>query len=195
MTDTKILPCPFCGSTDAPIVAGHRRYFWVECALASEGCGMQTILHPTHAEAIAAWNRRTALQWPPGQPMATAPRDGSDILVSVRRSPGLFTVVDYWDSEEMWSDAFDNHFLDDDFDRWWPLPPGVTMSDPICDGAEELHGVCETCGTDLDALTKMMDRAVLLDELRRLAQELPPDSISAQRLEALACQIEKEDLP
>jgi Lar family restriction alleviation protein len=48
-----ILPCPFCGSAD--IATEGPCYTQFMC----EGCGAATYDQEGHAEAIAAWNRRS----------------------------------------------------------------------------------------------------------------------------------------
>ena len=70
----KLLPCPFCGSDNAPgvydenevegLAEGDLRfvnkpYYSVVCSLHDQGCGAEGAYCKTPEEAIAAWNRRT----------------------------------------------------------------------------------------------------------------------------------------
>lgn len=65
MTDTKkaadLAACPFCGETDTYLTSNGIENDFVGCACGAEGptCG-------TPEEAIAAWNRRSALPSPAG---------------------------------------------------------------------------------------------------------------------------------
>lgn len=68
ITDEKVLPCPFCGSTDIELCNTHAPSYWLEC----QGCGAQAhgegfgdkgqntkAAHVKAAKsALAAWNKR-----------------------------------------------------------------------------------------------------------------------------------------
>lgn len=49
-----LLPCPFCGSADINTEGPCHTQFMCN------GCGASEYDQPSHAEAIAAWNRRVA---------------------------------------------------------------------------------------------------------------------------------------
>lgn len=50
----ELKPCGSCGCDAAEMCTSELATFWVECS----ACGSQAMLHPTEADAIAAWNRR-----------------------------------------------------------------------------------------------------------------------------------------
>jgi hypothetical protein len=65
--DTRIKPCPFCGSTTAPQVTrcwDEKRECYMEhqlqviCNFNNNGCGASSGVRGSEVEAIAAWNRR-----------------------------------------------------------------------------------------------------------------------------------------
>lgn len=63
MTDAPspaLKPCPFCGDR-SPEITGERRLFWVAC-MAGASCLSHGPKESSHAEAIAAWNRRAEPQ-------------------------------------------------------------------------------------------------------------------------------------
>jgi hypothetical protein len=75
--DTKLLPCPFCGSTTRPRVAdfeGALDGFPGYCVLCDasgldgapgNGCGASTGWAARPAQAVAKWNRRSPASSPP----------------------------------------------------------------------------------------------------------------------------------
>ncbi len=75
ISDEKLLPCPFCGNSDRPMVTPYTGEpyfpgFVVQCNAygwdgdPSKGCGAATGWCETEADAIAAWNRRACLPNP-----------------------------------------------------------------------------------------------------------------------------------
>lgn len=51
-------PCPFCASKISGVVTNGDDNFYLSC----ENCGAEGPTAPTEAEAIAAWNRRSAVE-------------------------------------------------------------------------------------------------------------------------------------
>jgi len=63
MTDnrtTELLPCPFCGGEARPVKQIEGRYAIARYSVSCKGCGLVAFYEATEAEAIAAWNTRTA---------------------------------------------------------------------------------------------------------------------------------------
>lgn len=68
----KLLPCPFCGSTTAPVRIARKDADWlcadecqgkghfVICDYTRGGCGASTGWKRTKKEIVATWNTRTA---------------------------------------------------------------------------------------------------------------------------------------
>lgn len=123
-TDTEqereaLLPCPFCNSTDISLHSGlHIAH--VECG----GCGAQgpTVIIQAGQPARSAWNRQAALDSPEvqalrWQPIDTAPKDGSHVLLRSRsgRMADGFWGVRY----EVWSWPY----VMTEPAYWMPLPP------------------------------------------------------------------------
>lgn len=56
-------PCPFCSGSDIGVyhhnIEGYEKSWHVECN--ADDCGNGTCHHETEGDALAAWNRRTAL--------------------------------------------------------------------------------------------------------------------------------------
>lgn len=67
MADTKLKPCPFCGSTSIKAkggVKGECRTAWIQCRRCNARTGVHEGITPSESyhelqkEAVAAWNRR-----------------------------------------------------------------------------------------------------------------------------------------
>lgn len=68
-------PCPFCGSTDAPILTSSIGLFWGKCT----GCGAEGPVKNFRFAATEAWNTRAALaSEPEPQPVAEKPDASQD---------------------------------------------------------------------------------------------------------------------
>jgi hypothetical protein len=129
MSAEEVLPCPFCGNEVksqsfwygcAP--GNEPRGYYVFCLECSETDALDGPRRDTLEDAIAAWNRRTppamsadhigdAQGW---RDIATAPRDGDDLLVSDDETGARH--VSYW-TGECWSGP--NGFKPT---HWQPLP-------------------------------------------------------------------------
>lgn len=85
MTDTMLLPCPFCGD-DEPEITGERGWVWVACTTGTD-CAGRGPDSEDEAAAIAAWNTRAA------QPSAGAQGDvvgvDRDWMIKVIRERSL----------------------------------------------------------------------------------------------------------
>lgn len=64
MSEYKLKPCPFCGSSDAPRLMtrhgknGWRDRYYVICDYEDGGCGSSSGWYHTKPEAASFWNRR-----------------------------------------------------------------------------------------------------------------------------------------
>jgi hypothetical protein len=82
-----ILPCPFCGQTPDSSdedfcypIKTDRKIYRAGCIESAGGCGAE-VLGESVSEAIAAWNRRSTQNVMNWQPIETAPKDETPILV------------------------------------------------------------------------------------------------------------------
>src|SRR5690606_15909765 len=63
-TETDLLPCPFCGSADAPRLKNtHTASFWVSCSEEYGGCGAQA-----SGQFFPGPSRRTRFCYEPEEP-------------------------------------------------------------------------------------------------------------------------------
>ena len=56
----ELKPCPFCGGEAMPVKQIEGRYAIARYSVSCNGCGLVAFYEATEAEAIAAWNTRTA---------------------------------------------------------------------------------------------------------------------------------------
>jgi hypothetical protein len=97
MADTELLPCPFCGGSDAFVERLDCTAAYVQCdADIGDGCSCQARGPiavqdddgeeiPGGAGAIAAWNRRAALASRPAEVAHQIPRESNDALIALAR--------------------------------------------------------------------------------------------------------------
>ena len=118
-----LLPCPFCGGSDIR-VNGSRSSF-VQCG----GCGAESRAEDDDRAAIAAWNGR-ADDW---QPIATAPRDGTEVLIRCSCT-GMWVVSWVVDVSREWMGWCVDDGKSDPYPlrgrqptHWRPLPEGPTV--------------------------------------------------------------------
>ena len=57
MENTKIKPCPFCGTKNVKIKDNHSGAYWVLCP----ECGCQLYCERSVEEAVDLWNARTPI--------------------------------------------------------------------------------------------------------------------------------------
>jgi Lar family restriction alleviation protein len=130
MTDPRIIPalapCPFCGSTDDDLSCDVDEYgrAYVVCG----NCGTEGPFVVSHIigsdaaieQAATAWNQRNT--W---QPIETAPRDGTEILVldGKRVSAVISNGPD--------AACFSNEFGDEESLVWFPTHWQPLPSPPI----------------------------------------------------------------
>lgn len=125
---TELRECPWCNGTKT---ATHYRGEWAGQKMytqvcMTEGCGATGPIRSPEAAAIAAWNRR-ADDW---QPIETAPRDGTEVLVYATMPDHLqwadpdkqlrpVTRVTAWHPDAGWC-------VDElrEASHWRPLPKG-----------------------------------------------------------------------
>jgi Lar family restriction alleviation protein len=145
MQTPTLLPCPFCGATDDDndlrrVIGYEYQNVWIEC----DKCGAQgphvtiktlprgvstedfikakrLVEAEASAAAAAAWNQRSA--W---QPIETAPRDGTTVLLWNGSKPdgdqmAVGFIAPGWRLAEIWGAT-----------HWQPLPspPPITPSAP-----------------------------------------------------------------
>ena len=111
MSEIELKPCPFCGG-DAELRG--RKTSMVNCT----GCSASTFqLLEDKGSAARQWNTR-APQW---QPIETAPKDGTKILVW-----NDYPSVAFWGPFSTWDDG-DWHDDIDGVTHWMPIldPPEV----------------------------------------------------------------------
>jgi hypothetical protein len=106
-----LLPCPFCGSDDLVRFPSDDTEI-IDCQKCW-GSG------PTH-EVTQKWNTRTHGQW---RPIATAPKDGSDIL-AYEEEDGIAII--WWGFGCWLNDAGTNDGLSPTPTHWMPLPDAPT---------------------------------------------------------------------
>lgn len=87
----ELKPCPFCGGTDVLMHTAHD-VFWaacVDCVCVGPGS-----LKQSEQQAADEWNRRA----PTWQPIATAPKDGREVLLLVKVRAGIpgKCLVGHW---------------------------------------------------------------------------------------------------
>ena len=89
MSEEKLLPCPFCGSSKVnEFVAFEDTLHFVECF----DCESRTTLHITPAEARAAWNRRAGAQWSAEPPTE---KGAYWLMYSHLNQPAVATVSEF----------------------------------------------------------------------------------------------------
>jgi Lar family restriction alleviation protein len=127
MDTPTLLPCPFCGATDDDLscdVDEYQRAYVCCDNCDTEGPVINSSEIGSHAaieQAIAAWNQRSA--W---QPIETAPRDESKVLVW---DGGKRYVAYFW-GDSWWSHGDDGCDFFVYPTHWQPLlsPPPITPS-------------------------------------------------------------------
>lgn len=58
MTETKLKPCPFCGSENVWIAENRMDYLFIGYSVHCNGCGVETSYTKDKDKAIERWNRR-----------------------------------------------------------------------------------------------------------------------------------------
>lgn len=116
-----LLPCPFCGGeagklTDATRLLGSWNLIH-RCPV----IGPIKIERSTREEVVAIWNRRA----PAWQLIATAPMDGTTLLLADNRVGGGHIVAAAWDEEAgLWASAELISFPPGFFTHWaGPITP------------------------------------------------------------------------
>jgi len=126
MTNPTLLPCPFCGGADDDLSCDVKEYgrAYAICGrcdikgpvIQSEGIGLE---QEAIEQAAAAWNQRSA--W---QPIETAPRDESEVLVwdGSKIRTAYFWGGSWWSHGDDGSDFFvyPTHW------QHLPSPPPIT---------------------------------------------------------------------
>ncbi len=112
-----LLPCPFCGNPGEILAAVGE--WWGHCHV----CSASSSLWNSQAEAIAAWNRRSAPGW-----IACSermPEDGQQTLIAYGTGPGSPFV-----SEDQYQNAKDRWGVFGDCPtHWMPLPTPPARSE------------------------------------------------------------------
>lgn len=133
------LPCPFCGHVGLDFSDGNT-YRWgiASCGGCGASCGDIRREYPDegkwHSEAIAEWNRRAAppprqpLTW---QPIETAPKNGTDILVMYMHIDTQIVHNGFWMGE-------DDTDEEDDI-GWWSYEHSEVSRIKLDDWMEPTH--------------------------------------------------------
>ena len=123
--DPRLIPCPFCGSTeDVHLLSRTRRepylgrwytQYYVSCADEFDGCGAVSGYWGSEEEAIAAWNRRVA------EDAETTIYDLRDKLQRAVRNPRVLTWDELWDEghpQTVWVEDpnYTNSFIEVHYD-------------------------------------------------------------------------------
>ena len=136
----ELLPCPCCGDTDLeggifPIDRGETM-FAIRCGN-REGCGismectqMDDIEGHPRDRLRKAWNRRSQPEAGEWQPIATAPRDGTRVLIACIGECGALWMYVAWNKRSIWRvlERKDGSHIDvlDTPTHWRPLPAPPT---------------------------------------------------------------------
>lgn len=129
--------------------------------------------------------------WPDPQPMSTAPRDGTEILVQLNRGNKRCAIVS--SDGGMWridSPVNCSPFRDDWFTGWWPLPPASAVPSRVAEAVRLLEALESTEGLQI-TVTDLQDGKY---GKRTLTRMVLPDSFRVRdRDDKLIC--ETPDLP
>lgn len=112
-------PCPFCGRENNKAYLDLQ--FGCQSVICSD-CKSEGPLASTALEAIYLWNRRPAEDARQWQPMETAPRDVTPVLLFDHVCQ-MQRVAVWVDDYHMWfTDWGRGGYWDSDFSHWMPLP-------------------------------------------------------------------------
>ena len=120
----ELLPCPACGKTPHLQFDPNRRYF-VECMECDIYLYAYTAYAPT---CVRAWNDFVEATQPQWQPMDTAPRDGTKVVIA-NYAGGVDCMRWYIDDDgdACWMDGRNEYYCDEKRAiGWMPLPPSPT---------------------------------------------------------------------
>lgn len=118
---SELLPCPFCGKTPNCSSASGEEGKISICFECPDGCSVSKAM-PTHDEAVGAWNARRIF-W---QPIASAPKDGTEILAFAVCDGKPVIDVTWWRQEKdkkgfvRWGEFNSTYWP---ATHWMPLPP------------------------------------------------------------------------